>query len=351
MLVLTTEEVHGLVDPLASIQAIEAALSEPDALTRQSIPRRRLYVPTGRESDEYYWHNNMAGAVVAENTLAVRLDVSRARVSEGGQEFPGDFSGLVLLYDLERAMPYAIIHDHGLSPIRVAATSAIASKALASPEARVLGIIGTGEQAVAHASAHLAVTSGLSEVLYSSRSEQNRQRAVDRTLADHEVTCSSVADIRELVDRSDIVVAATNASAPVLRGVDLRAGQHVVTIASSDGFAERREIDDECFGRADVIVVNSREQIHADRQGHFLGPQGARRLDDVVELTDLLSGAATGRSSADQITLYDNNVGLGIQFAAVGALAYRAAVAADIGTYLPASLFMTRKADGELYAP
>lgn len=351
VLVLSTKDVAGLVDPQESIAAIEAALREPQAMSRQSLPRRRLYVPVPGSAAEYYWHNNMVGAFVAGNTLAVRLDVSRVRVQNERQEFPGDFTGLVLLYNLETSQPYAIVHDHGLSPIRVAATSAIATRELAASSAGVLGLIGTGEQAVAHALAHAAVMPGLRTVLYYSRSAENRSRAARRTHEASGVAAEPVASIEELLERSDVIVAATNALEPVFDGRMLRAGQHVVTIVSSDGFVQRREIDDHCFGMADVIVVNSREQIAADRQRHFTGPLAAAKLDQVVELTDVLSGQAKGRTHDSQISVYDNNVGLGIQFAAVGEVAYRKARAAGIGVDLPVDLFVTRKSPDELYAP
>jgi len=351
VLVLTTKDLAGLIDPKESIAAIEAALSEPEAMTRQSLPRRRLYIPVPGKESEYYWHNNMAGAFIAGNTLAVRLDVSRVRVFDGRQEFPGDFSGLVLLYDIELARPYAIVHDHGLSPIRVAATSAIATRKLAASDAAVLGIIGTGKQAVAHALAHTALMPNLGTVLYYSRSAENRARAAQQTYETTGVETAPVASADELVERCDILVTATNATEPVFDGRLLHAGQHVVTIASSDGFVQRRELDDHCFGLADVIVVNSKEQISADRQGHFAGPLAAEKLDRVLELTDLLSGRVTARTDDSQISLYDNNVGLGIQFAAVGALAYRKARAAGLGVDLPVDLFISRKAANELYAP
>ncbi|MFF5979472.1 ornithine cyclodeaminase family protein [Streptomyces olindensis] len=351
VLVLNTTDVAGLISAEETIQAIEAALREPDALAQQSLPRRRLYVPVAGRASEYYWHNNMAGAFVTGNTLAVRLDVSRARVAGGRHEFPGDFSGLVLLYDLELARPYAIVHDHGLSPLRVAATSAIATRALAPSDTSVLGIIGTGEQAVAHAVAHTALLPGLTTVLFHSRSPENRARACRRTHDSTGLDAVPVTSVDELVERCDILVAATNAMEPVFDGRLLHAGQHVVTIASSDGFVQRREVDDHCFARADVIVVNSKEQITADRQGHFAGPRARGKLDQVVELTDLLSGRATARTDDSQISLYDNNVGLGIQFAAVGALAYQKAVAKGIGVTLPGDLFMTRKSPTEFYAP
>jgi len=62
----------------------------------------------------------------------------------------------------------------------------------------------------------------------------------------------------------------------------------------------------------------------------------------------VVGGSAPGRTSPDQITLHDNNTGMGIQFAALGALILQHARAQGIGTELPDELFATRGGD---YAP
>lgn len=351
VLVLTTAEVSGLVDAADCVDVIDAVLREPAALSQQTLPRRRLYMPVEGEESEYYWHNNMAGAFLGRGTLAVRLDVSRTRIREERQEFPGDFTGLVLLYDLATSHPYAIIHDHGLSPLRVAATSAVATRELAPSGSSVLGIIGTGEQARAHALTHRVAMPGLTTILYYSRSADNRDRAAAASESETGIEAVGVGSVEELIARSHVVIAATNATEPVFDGHSLQPGQHLVSLASSDGFAQRREIDETSIERSALIVVNSKTQIIADRQGHYGSPSSVEDLHHIVELTDVLSGRAPGRTSDEQITLYDNNVGMGIQFAALGALTFEKAVAAGLGTPLPADLFVTRKSAGELYAP
>ena len=72
--------------------------------------------------------------------------------------------------------------------------------------------------------------------------------------------------------------------------------------------------------------------------------------DDLAELGEVAAGSATGRQSADQITLHHNNTGMGIQFAAMGALLWREGKRQGRGQELPSELFMTRKG-GELWAP
>ena len=102
--------------------------------------------------------------------------------------------------------------------------------------------------------------------------------------------------------------------------------------------------------RADVVIVNSREQDRIDRQPTLMPSIESGRLswDDIGEPVEVVAGRGPARSTAAQITFHHNNTGMGIQFAALGALALRRATAAGLGTELDGELFMTR---GGTYAP
>jgi len=95
--------------------------------------------------------------VPAFNTMALRVDSARVRLHEvNGQQrmdFPGDFAGFVILFRIDTREPYAIVHDHALSPVRVAATSAIVSRRLAGASPTTMGLFGAGEQARAQIAA------------------------------------------------------------------------------------------------------------------------------------------------------------------------------------------------------
>ena len=58
------------------------------------------------------------------------------------------------------------------------------------------------------------------------------------------------------------------------------------------------------------------------------------------ELQDLVAGKRQGRSSADQITCFNNNTGAGTQFAAVGAAVVARARALGLGRELPTDWFL-----------
>src|SRR5207248_1231505 len=118
----------------------------------------------------------------------------------------------------------------------------------------------------------------------------------------------------------------------------LEPGTHVTAITSPDGTRPpRRELDDTTFDRADVIVVLSRDQVHHDDQVDILGPveRGTKTWDEIGELGELLVGRRPGRVRPEQITVFANNTGMGLQFAAVGARVLREAEKRGLGHEVP----------------
>jgi len=91
-----------------------------------------------------------------------------------------------------------------------------------------------------------------------------------------------------------------------------------------------------------VLIVLSKEQIEYDHQIDLMEPvkKGLKTWDDIGELGDLLVGRFPGRSRNDQITIFANNTGMGLQFAAVGARALALAEAKGLGREVPTEWFL-----------
>lgn len=344
--ILSNADVEGLITTQECLDAIERAYLELGNGLAQELPRRRIYLPRPEPKEHYYWFNEMAGVVPSMNAMALRVDSATVGVTtkRGNARlgFPGPFAGLVYLYDIRSNGLIAIIQDFYLNPLRVAATSAIVTKRLARDDARIMGIFGSGTQAILQVEHTCAVTRIEEVRVYSTRKE--RREAVARQM-NEVVTATVVAvdDPRDAVVGCDIVTTATSSNEPVFKGEWLEPGTHVNTMLGSDSFLPRRETDATTVRRSDVIVVNSKESIRLDKQPELYPPlmRGELGWDDIYDVGELLTKRRIhGRSSASQITYHNNNVGMGIQFAALGALVLEKAKQAGRGTELDGDLFM-----------
>jgi alanine dehydrogenase len=127
---------------------------------------------------------------------------------------------------------------------------------------------------------------------------------------------------------------------------------HITSIVGGDGFLPRRELDDDAIKRSDLIIVGYKPQIFLDRQAEFHDriERGIVKAEDLHELGELLTGNCRGRKNDREITLFKNNTGMGIQFAATARRIYEKAKEKGLGTELPLDLFMTKRGD-KLYSP
>lgn len=329
------------------IEMSEVAFREFGLHVAVNRPRSRMYIPT-KEPNTYYWFNNIAGIVPGFRAMALRIDSSLAReVSRDGkrrEEFPGDYVGLVLLFDTDSCELLSIMDDHFHSPIRVAATSALGSRWAARPESRVMALFGSGEQARAQAVAFSLVHRLEKIQVYSPNAERRRRFAA---AIEPEARCPviPVSSPDEALRDADIVNCSTNSSDPVFNGDLLRPGMHVTTLVGGDYRSKRDEVDRDAYLRAHSILVNTRVQIEQDRQGNLyeLLQEGLLKWEQLQELGDVVTGKVQPRQSPQHITLFKNNHGMGIQFAASARLIYEEAKKKGIGTQLPSELFLTKR--------
>jgi alanine dehydrogenase len=346
VLVLTNKDMEGLLTMDECIQACEEAFWELGHEIAHVIPRHRITTQRRNQDRTWHWLNVISGAVPKFNVAAVRVDSATIHYREVNrairQDYPGDFAGFVLLFDLQTNELLCIYHDHYVSPLRVGATSAIGVKHMARQDASTLGIIGTGGQAVSKVEA-ISRVRPIRLVKAYSTTRENRHRFADMMSKRLGIEVKAVDDARAAVEGSDIVAACTSSAEPVFKGEWLEQGSHVIGNITSSRFDQRREIDIETVRRSSVVAVNLKEQVQIDLQPELLDPirLGYLRWEDIIELGELVTGKTLGRHSASEITHHNNNTGMGIQFAAAGAVIYQKALREKRGTELPAELFMT----------
>lgn len=345
VLMLSDRQIEGLITMKEAIGAMEVSFRELAEGGARLIPRSIVQFPKGGqpEANYYFWHETAAQPSLKR--LALRI-VSRTQVVKtvegiNREELPGDFIGLILLYDTEDCELKAVLHDSHLSQLRVAATSGLAARYLARADSKVMGLFGAGKQGRTHAMAMCEVRPLRLIKVY----DPNRASAATFAREMSEKLGREVKVVDEphqAVAGSDIVVATTNANEPVFRGEWLEPGTHVLTMRGSEPYMKRWETDETTARRADVRVFNNAQVLRGGDLAFFpLIERGVIKWSDLCEVTDLVMGRCPGRTGSQQITVHYNNLGLGIQWVAVSDTVYRRARERGIGTELPLELFLT----------
>jgi ornithine cyclodeaminase len=349
VLLLNNADVQKVLDVGACLNALEEAYRAQAAGRSLGRPRTQMQVPLAEPGLAYYL-KTMEGGFVDGHYATLRLtsDVVSERPVDGVSRREklargpgGTYCGLIMVFSVERLEPVALLHDGFLQVVRVACTSALSARLMARPDAATMGLLGTGGQAWAHLLAMKEVRD-IRRVRVYSPNPEHRGIFAERARRELGLTAEAVESARAAISGADLVVAATNTSRPIVNGSWLVPGAHIVSIVSGDEGMPRRELDDEVFSRAALVVAHTKEGARLQRHGDLWEAVAAGVLDwdRIPELCDLVAGRHAGRARTSDITVFKNNVGLGLQFAAVAPRIYELARAAGIGRELPAEWFL-----------
>jgi ornithine cyclodeaminase len=120
-----------------------------------------------------------------------------------------------------------------------------------------------------------------------------------------------IGNVKEVVETAEVLVTATTAREPIVRGEWLRPGQHITAVGADDN--TKCELDARCLQRANRLIVDSRESAKDHGQVHRWLKQGALKIEDIHgELGEVLAGCVPGRRSSEEITIA-KFVGIGVQ--------------------------------------
>lgn len=233
-----------------------------------------------------------------------------------------------LLMNGSTGQPLAMLEGTFLTAIRTGATSALATRLLARPEARRAACFGAGVQARFQLLC-LAAVRPLERVVVVGR-DPERARAFVAALGETLGVPVEFGDDRHrAVREAHLIVCATTSATPVVFGADLSPGVHVDAVGAFR--PTDRELDSEAIRRARVVVDTYAGALA--EAGDVLIPRregviGERHV--VAELAELVSGRRRGRTGADDITVF-KSVGFALEDLATAQLAYDRARAKSIG--------------------
>jgi alanine dehydrogenase len=314
-LVLREEEVRNLLsmpDTVAVMEQAFGALADGNVV---NLPRSRIRLANGVL--------NMLAA--AAPTLGVLGYKSYTAFREGVRF-------VVMLYSAQDGRLLAIIEADWLGRMRTGATSGLATKYLAQPNANVVGLIGSGNQAVTQLMGVCAVRP-ISIVYVYSCNAQACKVFCDEMTKVLNIEVRPVPSARQAVDVADILITATSSSVPVFRGEWLKPGCHINAIGSN--WHTKSEIDLSTLQRSFLIVTDSRDQAQ-DEAGDFIIPadQGLFDWNRVFDLFEVVGRQGAQRMAAENITLY-KGLGIALEDIAAAAQVYNQAIEQGCGQELP----------------
>jgi ornithine cyclodeaminase len=315
VIVLSERDVRELLDMESCIEAMSEVLS---SLARGELfqPLRSFARPPGAEGLFGFmpaYRGGPAAAWSLKEIVVVPSNPSRGLDTHMGG---------VLLHDGETGELMAVMNASPITEIRTAAVSAVATRALARPDAQRVAILGAGAQARGHVHAMRAVLDDPEIRIWSRRLETAEELA-------GEVGATVSPSVDSALFGAEVVCTTTAATEPIVEKRWIARGAHVNAVGSS--IPTTRELDTETMAEASLFV--DRRESTLNEAGDFLIPaaEGAFGPDHIkAELGDVLVGAHPGREHEDELTVF-KSLGIAVEDLASAELVVRRARERGVG--------------------
>jgi alanine dehydrogenase len=324
--------------------------SEGTLLLRRSDVEKLLSLHDCIDAVEEIFRAQGNGKVPAAGILGVKAPGGGLHVKAGllprgrnyivaklNTNFPGNRSqarvptiqGVIVVYDAGNGSPLAILDSIDVTIKRTAAASTIATKYLARPDSCTATICGCGQQGRAQLRAiHLVLPL---KKIYAFDLDDCAGKNLAAELGNElHLEIEPVRDLRRAIQKSNLCITCTTSREFFVRKEDVAPGTFIAAVGADD--ENKQEIDPALMASAKV-VADSLEQSCMIGDTHHAIAQGLMRKQDVyAELPEVVAGHKPGRTSDDEVTIFDST-GVAIEDAVAAAAVYEKARAASIGSY------------------
>jgi ornithine cyclodeaminase/alanine dehydrogenase-like protein (mu-crystallin family) len=302
MYIVPEKEIAALMGREASFAAVEsvfAAMSSKDAYN----------FPVIREAIGH------ADALYGFKSGFDRKSLALGLKSGGywpGNEAKGltNHQSTVILFDADTGKVKALVGGNLLTALRTAAASAVSIKHLAPKNAKVLGMIGAGHQSTFQMRAAVEQRD-FEKVIGWNYHPEMLSRLSD--LADELGLPFEAVELDRLGAEADVIISITSAFAPSLMDAHVTGGTHIACMGTDT--VGKQEVEAALVARATVFTDEIAQSISLGETQHAIA-DGSLKQGDIVELGAVINGDHPGRTSDDELTLFDGT-GVGLQDLAV----------------------------------
>lgn len=334
ILVLRPDDHRGLMSFAEGAKLMQSGFEDiARSPIRLSNPRTRTNTPEGFRMSVHQGVNpSQHGACTAGRGDRVVV------LPDGKQKYIGRGRPVFSLFDTDTADLLMIMigepRARGFEDIfclagyQTACTAMVGTNLMARPDARRVGVLGAGGQAMMHLAA-LVETRSVSEVVVFSPTSAKRESFARDMQKRFGIPMRAASSTEEVLEFAEILLVCTNSNTPVLDGARLQPGTHITSIVHSNkemlqsGVIQkmRQEIDDETLRRAELIVTASWEQEELDEPEVLIGAmkRGVIQRQKIREVKDLINGTVSINEvhAKRGITFFKNPGSWGIGIAAL----------------------------------
>jgi len=320
VLLLSRAEIEGLISMHEALEAVEGAFRAKGLGKVQMPPKSYVYFKS-------YDGDFRVMPAYLEDTGAAGVKIVNAHPRNPEEHGLPTVMATILLLDPKTGAPLAIMDGTMITNIRTGAGGAVAAKYLARKDSRTVAMIGAGVQAKTQLLALNEVLK-IEEVrvndMFTKKAEQYAEEMGGKLGID--VKVAKKAEVA--VEGADIVVTTTPARKPILMNEWVSEGMHINAIgADAPG---KQELDPKILLRAEVVVDDVEQAIHGGEVNVPLSRGIIARGDIYADLGEIVAKKKPGRTSRDEITVFDST-GLAVQDIATDWVVYKKAKAMGKG--------------------
>ncbi|MCW4038064.1 MAG: alanine dehydrogenase [Candidatus Bathyarchaeota archaeon] len=225
----------------------------------------------------------------------------------------------ILLIDPKTGAIFAILGGTTITAMRTGAISGLATKYLARKESTTLAIVGAGTQARTQLSA-ISKILNLRTVRVYDKNDEAMKRFIEEAEERYSFTTTPATSLEDCVTDADVISTTTPVTTPIIQDAWISPGTHINAIgADAPG---KEELDPEILKRATIVVDDLEQAAHS---GEINVPltMGAITMKDIHgELCEIVVGKKTGRTSKEEITVFDST-GLSVLDVATAWMVYK----------------------------
>ncbi|WP_422021448.1 iminosuccinate reductase BhcD [Roseibium sp.] len=302
MIIVPEKEIPALLGRAEAFEAVESVFAAMSSGAAYNFPVIREAI--GHADALYGFKSGFD-----QSSLALGL--------KSGGYWPGNadkgltnHQSTVFLFDPDTGKARAIVGGNLLTALRTAAASAVSIKHLARKDAKVLGMIGAGHQSAFQMRA--AAEQRTFEKVIGWNLHPEMLSRLEETAAELDLPFEAV-DLDRLGAEADVIISITSSFDPILKAVQVTSGTHLACMGTDT--KGKQEVEAELVATATVFTDEVAQSSTIGECQHAVA-SGLIYESDINEIGAVINGNHKGRTSEDEITLFDGT-GVGLQDLAV----------------------------------